>query len=192
MQIAHTTLANAEITAQVTAQIAAMVAALASTLHAQMIETHISWVLLAKETAYKIKKPVRLPFVNYGTLEARRHFCKEEFRLNRRLALSLYLGITRITGMHQARVLDGLGLVLEYAARLRRFAPGALFSEQLAAGTVRADDVDRLAALLGDFHERAPCAEAASGYTNAERRRAVALAALAGERGRAGRTASLD
>ena len=84
MQIAHTTLADAEITA--------MVAALAGTLHAQMIETHISWVLLAKETAYKIKKPMRLPFVDYGTLEAQRHFCEEEFRLNRRLALSLYLG----------------------------------------------------------------------------------------------------
>ena len=179
MQIANTTtLANAQVTAQVTA----MVTALARTLRAQMIETHISWVLLTDGTAYKIKKPVRLPFVDYGTLEARRHFCEEELRLNRRLAPSLYLGITRITGTHQVPVLDGPGPVLEYAVRMRRFAPGALFSEQLAAGTLRSDDVDRLAALLADFHERAPRAEAASGFANAERRRDVALAALEGVR----------
>ena len=175
MQIANTTtLANAQVTALVTA--------LARTLRAQMIETHISWVLLAKDTAYKVKKPVRLPFVDYGTLEARRHFCEEELRLNRRLAPSLYLGVTRITGTHEAPVLDGPGPVLEYAVRMRRFAPGALFSEQLAAGTLRADDVDRLAALLADFHARAPSAEAASGYSNAMRRRAVVLAALEGVR----------
>ena len=175
MQIANTTtLASAQVTALVTA--------LTRTLRAQMIETHISWVLLAEGTAYKIKKPVRLPFVDYGTLEARRHFCEEELRLNRRLAPSLYLGITRITGTHQAPVLDGPGPVLEYAVRMRRFAPGALFSEQLAAGTLRGADVDRLAALLADFHERMPTAEAASGFANAERRRAVALAALEGVR----------
>ena len=65
---------------------------------------------------------------------------------------------------------------------MRRFAPGALFSEQLAAGTLRAVDVDRLAALHADFYELASCAEAASSYANAERRRAVALAALEGVR----------
>ena len=179
MQIANTTtLANA----RATAQVAALVTALARTLRAQMIETHISWVLLAKDTAYKIKKPVRLPFVDYGTLEARRHFCEEELRLNQRLAPSLYLGITRITGTHQVPVLDGPGPVLEYAVRMHRFAPGALFSEQLAAGTLRADDVDRLAALLADFHERAPRAEAASVFANAGPRRAAALAALDGVR----------
>ena len=175
MQIANTT-------TQANAQVTAMVTALARTLRAQMIETHISWVLLDKGIAYKIKKLVRLPFVDYGTLEARRHFCEEELRLNRRLAQSLYFGITRITGRHQAPVLDGPGPVLEFAVRMRRFVPGALFSEQLDAGTLSTDDVDRLAALLADFHEHAPSAEAASGFANAERRRAVALAALEGVR----------
>ncbi|MEO7399556.1 MAG: hypothetical protein ABIV07_02115, partial [Polaromonas sp.] len=75
----------------------ALVKALARTLGAELIETHISWVLLAGDDAYKIKKPVRLPFVDYATLQARRNFCEEELRLNRRLAPSLYLGVTRIT-----------------------------------------------------------------------------------------------
>src|SRR4051812_49262521 len=51
-----------------------------------LVETHISWVLLASSMAYKLKKPVRLPFVDFGTLAARKHFCEEELRLNRRLA----------------------------------------------------------------------------------------------------------
>ena len=187
MQIANTTAmanaqANAQANAEATAQVAALVTELARTLRAQMIETHISWVLLVKDTAYKIKKPVRLPFVDYGTLEARRHFCEEELRLNQRLAPLLYLGITRITGSQEAPVIDGPGPVLEYAVRMQRFAPNALFSEQLAAGTLRADDVDRLAALLADFHERAPRAEAASVFANAGQRRAAALAALDGVR----------
>jgi uncharacterized protein len=163
----------------------AMVAALARTLRAELIETHISWVLLAGDLAYKIKKPVRLPFVDYGTLDIRRRFCEEELRLNRRLAPSLYLGVTRITGTHRAPALDGPGPVLEYAVRMRRFACGALFGEQLQAGTLASRDVDKLAALLADFHgEAAPAA--GEHFASAERRRGAALAALAG----AGRSAS--
>lgn len=162
---------------------AQLVAALAAALQAQVIETHISWVLLAGEHAWKIKKPVRLPFVDYGSLAARRHCCEEEVRLNRRLAPSLYLGLSRITGSAQQPCLDGAGEAIEYAVRMRRFAAGALFSEQLATGTLAPAQVDALAALLGDFHQQAPAADAGSGYGNPEGRRHVALAALQGAGG---------
>ncbi len=158
----------------------ATVAALARRLHAQLIETHISWVLLTRELAYKIKKPVRLPFVDYSTLDARRGFCEEELRLNRRLAPSLYLGVSRITGTVKLPEVDGPGPVLEYAVRMRRFAAGALFGERLDASELRVADVDGLAALLGDFHARAPRTAADNGFGSPEGRRAVALAALAG------------
>ena len=160
----------------------ALVRALARTLDAQLIETHISWVLLSGDTAYKVKKPVRLPFVDYGTLAARKHFCEEEVRLNHRLAPSLYLGTSCITGTLQTPSLDGSGPVLEYAVRMRRFAPGALLGEQLAAGTLLADDVDQLAAMLSNFHERAPRAELALGFASPMQRRASALAAFEGMR----------
>jgi aminoglycoside phosphotransferase family enzyme/predicted kinase len=159
---------------------AALVSALARALDAQLIETHISWVLLAGELAYKIKKPVKLPFVDYGTLQARQHFCEEEVRLNGRLASTLYLGVTSITGTPQAPVLDGPGPVLEYAVRMRRFPPGALFSEKLAAGILNAEHVDGLAALLADFHEQAARADAASGFASAVQRQSSALQALEG------------
>ena len=111
-----------------TADAATLASALARKLAAETIETHLSWVLLAGETAYKIKKPLRLPFVDYSSLAARRHFCEEELRLNRRLSPALYLGVSRITGTPQAPLLDAPGPVLEYAVRMRRFAPGLRIS----------------------------------------------------------------
>ena len=158
----------------------ALVTALARSLAAALIETHISWVLLAGDHAYKIKKPVRLPFVDYGTLDVRQRFCEEEVRLNRRLAPSLYLGVTRITGSQESPALDGAGPVLEYAVRMRRFAPGALFSEQLDAGKLASGDIDKLASLLADFHSDSAPAAPGDGFASTERRRTVTLAALDG------------
>ena len=159
-----------------------LVTTLARTLQAGLIETHLSWVLLAGDTAWKIKKPVRLPFVDYGSLQARRHFCEEELRLNRRLAPSLYLGVAAITGPPEAPVIDGSGPVLEYAVQMRRFAQEALLSRQLDAATLSSEDVDRLATLLAHFHTQAPQADPADGFASPERRRTVALAALDGVR----------
>jgi aminoglycoside phosphotransferase family enzyme/predicted kinase len=158
----------------------AMVDTLARSLDAKLLETHISWVLLCADTAWKIKKPVRLPFVDYSTLESRRHFCEEELRLNRRLAPSLYQGVTRITGTPWAATLDGPGEAQEYAVRMWRFPDGALFSEQLAAGTLRDEDVDHLAWLVAGFQQGLPAADAASGFALPQQRREVALLALAG------------
>jgi uncharacterized protein len=163
-----------------------LVARLAERLGAAVLETHISWVLLAGELAYKVKKAVRLPFVDYGTIELRRACCEEEVRLNSRLAPSIYLGVTRISGSEQEPRIDGPGDVLEYAVRMRRFPAGALFAEQLAAGTLMPAQVDALAALLGDFHEQAPAADANSGFGTPPGRARVALAALQGAAGLAG------
>ena len=154
---------------------ARLVAALARRLGAEVLETHISWVLLTPEFAYKLKKPLRLPFVDYSTLERRRHCCEEEMRLNRRLAPGLYLGVARITGSVDAPELEGAGPTLEHAVRMRRFPPGALFSERAAQGQLDAATIDRLAQRLAAFHAEAPrCA--ASGPDLRER----ALAALEG------------
>lgn len=169
-------------TAASAASAQALVAALAQRLRAESIETHISWVLLAQDLAYKIKKPVRLPFVDYSTPAARRHFCEEEVRLNRRLAPTLYLGVTRITGSLDAPALDGPGPVLEYAVRMRRFPHGALFAERLAAGALSHREVEKLAALLAGFHCGTAAPLPAGDFASPSQRRAVALAALEGAR----------
>jgi aminoglycoside phosphotransferase family enzyme/predicted kinase len=142
----------------------AVVQALARRLGAELRHTHISWILLGDGIAWKVKKAVRYPFVDYGTLERRRHFCEEEVRLNQRLAPGLYLGVSRITGTAAEPQLDGAGPALEYAVRMRRFPAGALFSEQLQAGALGPQAVDDLAERLARFHAEAPRADASPAH----------------------------
>ncbi len=85
---------------------------------ARLIETHISSVLLSGDSAYKIKKPLDLGFLDFSTLDKRKHFCEEELRLNRRLAPSLYLGVVAITGTPEAPALDGDGAALEHLVHM--------------------------------------------------------------------------
>jgi len=73
----------------------------------QLIETHISWVLLTGEYAYKIKKPLNLGFLDFSTLAQRKQACAEEVRLNRQLAAEIYLGVVAITGSPEAPHISG-------------------------------------------------------------------------------------
>lgn len=143
-----------------------LVAALAASLGARVVETHISWVLLAQEFAWKIKKPVRLGFLDFGALAQRERLCREELRLNRRLAPTLYLDVEPIGGTPEAPVL-GATPAIEFALKMRRFPDGALFSERLAAGTLTAAMIDRLAQRLAAFHRDAPVAPPESPYGGA-------------------------
>ena len=95
------------------------------------VQTHISWVLLDGRRAWKIKKPVRLGFVDFGTLDARRRACDDELRLNRRLAPTLYLDVVAIRGSASAPHFGGSGAVVDYAVRMRQFADTALLSRRV-------------------------------------------------------------
>ncbi len=134
----------------------------------ELIETHISWVLLAGDTAWKIKKPVRLGFLDFSSLAQRRHFCLEELRLNRRYAPGVYLDVVAISGTATAPALDGPGEAIEYALRMRRFAPRALLSEQLADATLQASHIDALAQRMASLHLAADRASADSPWGSAE------------------------
>ncbi len=122
----------------------------------ELIETHISFVLLAGEFAYKIKKPVTLPFVDFSSLDARRGFCEDELRLNRRLAPQLYLEVVPITGSIESPRMGGDGEALEYAVKMRRFDQDALFDHLLAHDALPAELVDRLAMRIAEFHVAVP------------------------------------
>ena len=145
----------------------------------QLVETHISWVLLAGSLAYKVKKPVHFGFVDFSTLALRKHFCEEELRLNRRLAPSLYLRVVPICGSAQAPRLDGPGEPIEYAVCMRRFAPGALLSERVAAGSsLLPEELESFARRLARFHEEAPIAPPTPERNAAERVAAPVLGVL--------------
>ena len=129
-----------------------------------MVETHISWVLLTGEFAYKIKKPVDLGFLDFTTPELRRHFCDEELRLNRRLAPHIYLDVVAIRGTPAAPTLDGDGPVLDHAVRMREFPQDALLPRVLERGALTAALVDDLAAEVAAFHRRVEAAPADGPY----------------------------
>lgn len=121
----------------------------------RLVETHISWVLLTGTYAYKIKKPVKLPFVDFSTLERRRRFCDEEVRINRRLAADLYLGVVPIGGTADSpRV--GVTPAFEYAVKMRQFADDARLDRQLEAGRVDARMLREFAERLAEFHRGLP------------------------------------
>jgi len=130
----------------------------------RVAETHISWVLLTGEFAYKVKKPIRLSFLDYSTLERRRWLCEEELRLNRRLAPELYLGVSVIGGTPESPRIGGAGPPLEYAVCMRQFSPADELSALLEAGSVTPDDVAVLGAGIARFHAAAAPAPAGSAY----------------------------
>ncbi|AFL73799.1 hypothetical protein Thivi_1828 [Thiocystis violascens DSM 198] len=119
------------------------------------IETHISHVMLAGDFAYKLKKPLDLGFLDFSTLERRRHFCEEELRLNWRLAEDLYLEVVAVTGTPTAPRIGGAGPVLEYAVKMRRFPQAALLDRQPLTDEL----MIRLAEEIADFHARIPVAD---------------------------------
>ncbi len=133
----------------------------------RLIETHISWVLLAESVAYKLKKPLRLPFLDFSTLALRRHFCAEEVRLNERLAPSAYLGVVEVRAGPAGAEFGGEGPVREVAVRMRRFPDGALWSELLAAGRLTPLHIDAMAERLAQFHRDAAVAPPGSSFGSA-------------------------
>lgn len=118
----------------------------------ELVETHISWVVLTGEYAYKIKKPVDLGFLDFSTLQRRRQDCFEELRLNRRLAADYYLGVVAIAGSADAPHIDGTGEALEYAVKMRQFPQHATLDRLAERGELGALQIDALAARLAHFH----------------------------------------
>lgn len=134
----------------------------------ELIETHISRILLAGEFAYKIKKPVNLGFLDFSTLEQRRFYCSEELRLNARLAPQLYLAVVAIGGTPDEPVLDGGGAAIEYAVKMARFPQQALLDRLLAEGALGAPTIDDVAREVARFHAAIAGAPVPDGLGTAE------------------------
>ena len=122
----------------------------------QVLETHISWVILTGDYAYKIKKPMDFGFLDFSTLDRRKHFCGEELRLNKRLADSLYLDVLPITGSAETPALGGSGEAFEYAIRMRQFGQDGLFDKQQERGALDPEQLTSLARQVAAFHETLP------------------------------------
>lgn len=133
----------------------------------QLFETHISWVVVGREVAYKFKKALKFDFLDFSTLQARRYYCMEELRLNRRYSPTLYLGLACITGTPEAPSIDGAGAPLEYAVKMRAFPQDALWTHRLHTRAITLAEIDALAHKLAQFHQGAAVAPGSSAWGSA-------------------------
>jgi len=122
-----------------------------------LVQTHMSWVFLAGEHVYKLKKPVRHAFLDFSTLVARQRDCLEEVRLNRRLAPDVYLCVVALTSRDgRSLALGGSGAPVEWLVHMRRLPRSLMLDQAIEDGTVSVADVERLARVLADFYRAAP------------------------------------
>ncbi|MEH6634196.1 MAG: AAA family ATPase [Halioglobus sp.] len=119
-------------------------------------ETHISWVILCGDFAYKIKKPVNFDFLDFSTVEKRRHYCNEELRLNRRFAPGLYLAVIPITRTAQELQFDGSGEIVDYAVKMQRFDESQLLDNIAARGELDAMLLRAVGKELAGLHAKLP------------------------------------
>lgn len=135
----------------------------------ELVETHISWVFLVGGFAYKVKKPVKLDFLDFSTPALRRHFCEEELRLNRRFAPQIYLGLSRIVATADGLAVDRPGEVVEHAVRMHRFDRREELDALLARDAVTPVELGRFGRELAASHAASPPAGPAQSWATPER-----------------------
>lgn len=118
----------------------------------ELIETHISWIILAGDDVYKLKKPVDLGFVDFSTLPKRKHFCEEELRLNRRAAPEIYLEVVPISGTESEPRLGDDTAPIEYAVKMSRFEQDSILDHLAEQVQLDARITSLLARAIADFH----------------------------------------
>ncbi|MBD2665460.1 adenylylsulfate kinase [Richelia sinica FACHB-800] len=121
----------------------------------ELIQTHVSYVLLTGDYVYKLKKPVNFGFLDFSTLEKRQHFCQEELRLNQRGAGELYLEVVPITLVGEQYQIGGSGEPVEYAVKMRQFPQESLFSELFAQGKLTETNLEELGRVVANYHGEA-------------------------------------
>lgn len=118
-------------------------------------ETHMSWLFLAGERVYKIKKPVKYPYLDFRSLAAREANCRAETRLNRRLAPDVYRGVARLTVDREGQLaLDGDGETVDWLVVMRRLSEERMLDNVIARGAVTLRAIERVGDILSQFYRR--------------------------------------
>jgi len=119
----------------------------------QLLETHISWVILTGPYAYKIKKSIDLGFLDFSTVEKRHYYCSEELRLNSRLAPSIYLEVVPVRGPEAVASFAGSGDIIEYAVKMVQFPQALQLDRMLDTGMLVKEHMDNIAGTVAEFHQ---------------------------------------
>ena len=120
-----------------------------------LVQTHISFVLLAGDSVYKWKKPVDFGFLNFSTLEKRKYYCEQELELNRRLCPDLYEEVVTLNEDGDSFCLNGTGEVVEYGIKMSRMPEEKMMGRMMAAGQVTREHIDAIIEKLVPFYESA-------------------------------------
>jgi aminoglycoside phosphotransferase family enzyme len=120
----------------------------------ELRQTHISFIFLTRDFAYKVKKAVDFGFLDFTTLEKRRFFCEKELVLNRRLCGDMYLDVVPIKKSDAVRI-NGEGKTIEYAVKMKRISEEKIMTRLLEEGKVDKDVIDRIARIIAEFHLKA-------------------------------------
>lgn len=135
----------------------------------EVIETHISRIFLVGDRAFKTKRAVRLPYVDFSTADLRLAACRREVELNNATAPGIYLGVRRITRQSDGGLaFDGDGSLVDAAVEMRRFDQTALFDRMAGAGQLTPALMTKTARMIVDFHRHAPIAHSDGGAGNIE------------------------
>jgi aminoglycoside phosphotransferase family enzyme len=122
--------------------------------HRELIETHISWVIICDQFVYKIKKPIQYSFLDFSTLALRKHFCEREIELNRRLTDNIYLDVQSICECNGRFIVDGKeGTIIEYAVRMHKLDREKQMDILLLQNKVTETDIQNLARKIALFHQ---------------------------------------
>ncbi len=120
----------------------------------ELRQTHISYIFLTRDFAYKVKKAVDFGFLDFTTLEKRRSFCEKELTLNRRLCEGMYLDVVPINKSDAVRI-NGKGKTIEYAVKMKRIPEEKIMTRLLEEGKVDKDVIERIARIIAEFHSKA-------------------------------------
>jgi hypothetical protein len=122
----------------------------------ELLQTHISFIFIAGDYVYKVKKAVDFGFLDFTSLEKRRFFCEEELRLNRRLAPDFYLELVEITEDAGGNIVMGpRGRVIEHAVKMRRLPEDRMLKGLLSENRVIPSEMESVARRVADFHRQA-------------------------------------
>jgi uncharacterized protein len=121
----------------------------------RLMQTHVSYVFLTGDYAYKVKKPVNFGFLNFSTLEARQHFCLEEIQMNQANAPEIYLEVLPVTQTGNSFELNGGGQPVEYALKMREFPQDDLFICMFEQGRLTEAHMEELGRIVAKFHAKA-------------------------------------
>lgn len=134
----------------------------------QLVQTHISYVILAGNFVYKFKKPVNFGFLDFSDMEKRRVCCQQEILLNRRLCPDIYLGMVTVTAEPNGHfALNGSGSIVEYGVKMLRMPEERMMAHLIRAGKLQGEHIDALVDVLADFYQRADGSEDISPFGTA-------------------------